>query len=359
MFYQKILKPIFFKFDPELMHNVFVWLGEFLGRFSILRRLTGFFYGYKGKDISKTVDGLTYKIPILLAAGFDCNGRLINILPEVSFGGVEIGSVTARRCEGNPKPRMKRLVKSQSILVNKGLRNEGVERVIERLSHFVPMAIGTARNKKNDFIVGISIARTNDQKTCDTQEGIEDFLHSFKRLSEENVGDYYVINISCPNAFGGESFASPDLLPKLLTKFSEVKCEKPIYIKMPINLDWPKFDELLKILNGFEFVKGVVVGNLNKDYGSLDFENEMPKGFKGGLSGKPCANLSNELIRKTRQAYGKRFTIVGCGGVFSPEDMIQKFEAGSDLVALISGMIYNGPGLMKKLAEAYSNRYGK
>lgn len=350
MFYQKILKPIFFKFDPELMHNVFIWLGEILGRFTILKKITSFFYGYKDKDISKTVDGLNYKTPFLIAAGFDCNGKLINILPKVTFGGMEVGSITARKCEGNKKPRMKRLIKSQSILVNKGLRNEGVEAVIKRLKDY---------KKEKNFIVGISIARTNDEKTCDTKEGIEDFCQSFKRLNEENVGDYYTINISCPNAYGGESFADPKLLPELLSRLSGEKSKKPVYIKMPINLEWQKFNELLKIIEKFEMVKGVIIGNLNKNYNSLDYRIEAPEEYKGGLSGKPCGIISNELIKQTRQNYGKRFTIIGCGGILSVQDMIDKFEAGADLVQLITGMIWNGPIFIKHLAEDYSEKYGK
>jgi dihydroorotate dehydrogenase len=352
MFYQKVLKPIFFKFDPELMHNLFVWFGEILGKFTIFKKITSFFYGYKGLDISKTIDGITFKAPFILAAGFDYNAKLMNILPEVSFGGEEIGSVTAMPCEGNPKPRMKRLLKSQSILVNKGLRNDGVEAVIRRLKKY--RSASSADENSQKFILGISIARTNDQKTSNTEEGIKDFFYSFKRLNEENIGDYYAINISCPNAFGGESFADPKMLSLLLTKFSSIPCKKPVYVKMPINLSWQKFDELLKIIDGFKMIKGVIIGNLNKDYSSLDFREEAPKEYKGGLSGKPCRELSNNLIRKTREVYGKRFTIIGCGGVMSPEDMFDKLKAGADLIQLVTGIIFNGPGLIKKLANYYS-----
>jgi dihydroorotate dehydrogenase subfamily 2 len=345
MLYQKILKPILFLFDPEDMHNLFIWFGEFLGKSGFFRKLIHIFYGYKGKDISKTVDGITYKTPFILSAGFDYNARLINILPEVSFGGVEVGSITAKSCAGNEKPRMKRLVKSQSILVNKGLRNDGVEKIIERLKN---------SKKPDNFVLGVSIARSNDKETSSVEAGIDDYFCSFKRLNEENIGDYYAINISCPNAFGGETFTGPEMLKPLLSKISSVKCDKPVYIKMPINLEWQKFNELLKTIDEFKIMKGVIIGNVNKDYNSLDYRNEAPEEYKGGLSGKPCFKLSNELIRKTRAAYGKRFTIIGCGGIMSPEDMIEKFKAGSDLVALITGMIYNGPGLLKSMAYSYS-----
>lgn len=262
MLYQRILKPILFKFDPEMMHNLFVCLGELAGKNIFLKKLIRILYRYKGKDISKKVDGLIYKTPFILSAGFDCNGRLANILPEISFGGVEVGSITSKVCLGNDKPRMTRLPKSQSIVVNKGLRNDGVETIIKRLKNF---------KKQNDFIVGVSIARTNDEKASSMEEGLADYFYSFKRLNEENIGDYYTINISCPNAFGGESFTDPKLLGLLLSKISSIKCHKPVYVKMPINLAWPAFDELLKVMVKFEMIKGVVIGNLNKDYNSLDF----------------------------------------------------------------------------------------
>jgi dihydroorotate dehydrogenase len=346
MFYDKILKPIIFLPDPEMVHNLFVNIGEFLGKFAILKKMTALFYGYKGKDISKTVDGITYKTPFILAAGFDYNGRLVNIMPEISFGGEEAGSVTAKRCEGNKKPRIIRLPKSQSYIINKGLRNDGVETIIKRLKSF---------KKQNSFVVGVSIAHTNDQESLGTEESTADYFYSFKRLNEENVGDYYTFNISCPNAFGGETFTKPETLLLLLTKIATVPCRKPIYIKMPINLEWPEFNELLKVIEKFEMIKGVIIGNLNKNYSDLDYRDEAPKEYKGGLSGKPCFNLSNKLIRQTRAAYRKRFTIIGCGGVMSPADMIEKFQAGSDLVQLITGLIYNGPSFIKSLAVAYSN----
>ena len=111
--------------------------------------------------------------------------------------------------------------------------------------------------------------------------------------------------------------------------------------------------EAEKIIEKFEGIKGVIIGNLNKDYNSLIFRNEAPDKFQGGLSGNPCFEFSNKLIKQTRETYGNRFTIIGCGGVMSPRDMIEKFKAGSDLVALITGMIYNGPGFLKELSDCY------
>lgn len=343
MLYQKVLKPIFFKFDPENVHDFMTLTGRFLGMFWITRKVVSFFFGYRGRDISKTIDGLYFKTPFLLSAGFDYNAELINILPQISFGGVEVGSVTARKCEGNPKPRLTRLIKSKSILVNKGLRNDGVDTIIERLKKYP---------KYRGFVIGVSIAYTNDKQVSTIEEGVADYFYSFRRLNEENVGDYYTLNISCPNIFCGETFASSELLPKLLKKLSEVECPKPVYVKMPINLEWEKFRELLDIIKEFHMIKGIIIGNLNKNYDDLDFRNEAPKEYKGGLSGKPTEKLSNSLINKTREAYGDRFTIIGCGGVLSPENMKEKFKVGSDLVQLITGLVFNGPGFIKNLSKS-------
>jgi dihydroorotate dehydrogenase subfamily 2 len=347
--YKHLLKPILFRFDPESVHDFFTASGEWIGKHGIGRSALDATYGYHGPDISKTVDGIAYRTPLLLSAGFDYNARLTRTLSHIGLGGEEIGSVTAKPCEGNAKPRLTRLRRSQSILVNKGLRNDGVDAIIERLKS-VPREPG--------YVIGISIARTNCAESASVEAGIADYAYSFRRLNEEGVGDYYTINISCPNAFGGEAFSSPELLPKLLAALKQIPCAKPVYVKMPINIPWDQFDALLRIIDAHG-MSGVVIGNLNKDYGSLDVRDETPQAYKGGLSGKPCTHLSTDLIYKTRQVYGKRFTIIGVGGVMSPETALEKFEAGADLVQLISGLIFEGPGLVKKMCAAYARAYAR
>ena len=327
-----------------------MWVGEFAGRFALTRKLLSAFYEYKGKDISKVVDGVTYRTPVLLSAGFDNNGRLTRVLRSMSFGGEEIGSITALFCEGNPRPRLTRLVRNKSLIVYKGLRNDGVDALIALLKR-------TPRTP--EYVIGISLARTNSKEVNATAEaGIADYVESFKKLNEANIGDYYTINISCPNSFGGETFTDNTLFERLMTEIVKIKCTKPIYIKMPINAPWEDFAKLLDTADKFG-VQGVIIGNLNKNYKDLDYPEDAPAEFRGGLSGKPCFALSNELIRKTRAKYGKRFTIIGVGGIFTPEDAMAKFEAGSDLIQLISGMIFGDPGLMKEICEKYAEVYGK
>jgi len=347
--YQKALKPILFKLSPDFVHDVFMVTGELSGRFALTRALFSFFYNYRGPDLNKTIDGITYRTPVLLSAGFDADGRLTRILPSLAFGGEEIGSVTAEPCAGNPLPRMTRLIRNKSLVVYKGLRNHGVEALITRIRR-------TPREK--NFVIGVSIARTNIQSaSTDAEAGIRDYVESFKKLNAAGVGDYYTINISCPNSFTGETFTNPDLLAQLLLRLREVPCEKPVYLKMPINVPWEQFSELLDIADKNK-IQGVIIGNLNKDYSHLTYPEDAPKEFRGGLSGTPTFKLSNELIKKTREKYGKRFTIIGTGGIFTPEDAMAKFVAGADLIQLVSGMVFEGPGLMRKICERYAQTLG-
>jgi dihydroorotate dehydrogenase len=330
--------------SPELVHNFFVKAGIFLGSNPLTRNITNSIYGYHGKDISKTVDGLTYKTPIVLSAGFDYNGHLTQILPSLGFGGVEVGSVTARPCRGNQSPTLTRLPNSHALIVNKGLKNDGVGVIIQRLKR---------KKRFKDFVVGISIAKTNDEQNVDTQEAIQDYCYSFEKLNKEDVGDYYTLNISCPNAFGGETFTKPDLLEQLLFEIKKIPCTKPVYIKMPINFFWEETKDLLDVIVKYK-IHGVIFGNLNKNYVDIPHTPERPPEYRGGISGKPCFHPSNILIEKTKQEYGDALTIVGCGGIFTPIDALYKFELGSDLIHMITGMIYEGPSLIKRICKEYA-----
>ncbi len=344
MIYKYIIRPILFKCNPELVHTIFVKLGIFLGSNPITRICTNLLYGYHGNILSKKVDGITYRTPVILSAGFDYNANLIHILPSLGFGGVEVGSVTARPCKGNPSPTLTRIPKTKGIIVNKGLKNDGVDAIIKRIK---------SKPRRPDFVIGVSIAKTNDEQSSYINEAIKDYCYSFSRLNEENVGDYYTINISCPNAFGGETFTTPILLNQLLSEIKKIKCVKPIYIKMPINLDWQNINALLKIIIEHN-IHGVIFGNLNKNY-SLIEETERPLLYRGGISGKPCFHLSNNLIEQSSKLYGDKLTIIGCGGIMTPIDALYKFEIGSQLIHVITGIIYKGPSLVKKICKSYES----
>jgi dihydroorotate dehydrogenase len=141
-----------------------------------------------------------------------------------------------------------------------------------------------------------------------------------------------------------------------MDRLDTIPHDKPVYVKMPINAPWDEFNSLLQVLDQHR-VHGVVIGNLNKHYEDIDFPEEAPTEYRGGLSGKCCQKLSNQLIRQTRQHWGDRFTIIGCGGILSVKDAQDKLDAGADLLQLITGMIFEGPHLMKQICAAYAERH--
>jgi dihydroorotate dehydrogenase len=344
--YNKLLKPILFQFDPSSVHHLFIKIGATAGKFSPARDLIKALFGEPKLTTPISLDGLTFQGPVLLAAGFDYNGHLASILYSMGFSGEEIGSVTARPCKGNPAPQLRRLIKSKSIQVYKGLKNDGVDAIIKRIKeHEIP----------EKFVAGVSIARTNDESSADFNQGIQDYCYSFRRLNEENVGSFYTINISCPNAYGGEDFARPEALHVLLFELKKISCSKPIYIKMPIHKSWEEFKELVKIIQQLGY-NGVVIGNLNKNYADADFPEEATPQYRGGLSGKPCQKLSTALIQRTREAFPD-LTIIGCGGVLSIEDAMEKLAAGANLIQMITGMIFTGPHLINEINTAYAKKF--
>ncbi len=342
--YQRFLKPLLFRFPPDEVHEHFTQLGEFFGKRTLARSFFSLLYNYHGPNIRFEVDGISYRTPVILSAGFDYNARLTEILPSLGFGGVEVGSVTARPCAGNARPTLTRLPRSKSIVVYKGLRNDGVDAIIKRLQ---------SKKRIPDFVIGVSIARTNDEISASLETGIEDYTTSFQKLNTANIGDYYTLNISCPNAFGGETFTTPERLEKLLSRIREIPCQKPLYLKMPINLSWLETHALLEVILSYK-LQGVIIGNLNKNYADLKFPEDAPEKFRGGLSGAPCFSLSNELLQKGVETFGDRLTFIGCGGIFSPTDAMEKFSRGARLVQLITGMIFTGPSLIKKINYTYA-----
>lgn len=293
--YRKVLKPIFFKFDPENVHDRMSDFGKILGKFPISRFVTKKIFSYEDPILTQKILGIEFKNPIGLSAGFDKNAKLINILPEIGFGFMEIGSITYNPYEGNPRPRLIRLPKSKGLVVYYGLMNDGVKVITQRIKKMYT----------NKGVLGLSIAKTNAEYTSKEEEGIVDYYNCLKYAEENPVAKYYTINISCPNTFGGEPFTTPDKLEKLLNKLDQIKVQKPIFIKMPINLSIEEFDELLQVCLKHN-VQGVIIGNLTKVRDADLIKDPLSDDAKGGISGKPTESLNNELISYTYKKYGNK-----------------------------------------------------
>lgn len=335
--YKRIAKPILFGQDPEAMHDRITRLGALLGKSLFGRSSMAAIFAYHHPVLEQKLWGIHFSNPVGLSAGFDKDARLYPIMKSIGFGFSEIGTVTYDSYAGNPKPRLYRLPQSEGLVVNYGLKSNGVRAVIELL-----------KTKIRSIPQIISIGRTNSRATASRETGIADYYHCLKELVEARIGDAYEINISCPNTFGGEPFTNTDDLTSLLQKLYSLPVAKPIFLKMPINLPWEDFRKLLDVAITFG-VQAVVIGNLNKDRTDKTIKDTIPDYVKGAVSGKPTWELSNALISRTYKYCGDKIKIIGVGGIFSAEDAYEKIKRGASLVELITGMIYEGPQLIGEI----------
>lgn len=335
--HKHIGKPLYFTLDAELIHTTLTKFGKIIGKTYFTKRMLEYVWAYNDQLLQKKIDGIVFPNPVGLAAGFDYEGELTGILPSVGFGFHTIGTVTYLPYEGNIRPRLSRLPNSQSLLINKGLKNLGALQTINKL-----------KNERFRIPTGISIASTN-QKYNSLNEQIQDITDCFMMFENSSVDhQYYELNISCPNTFGGQPFTDPARLKKLLSAVKKLQLSRPTYVKFPIDHSDAESLELLHLIAKHP-LQGVIIGNLTKDKNNPDVAPEDREKWlvsKGNLSGKPTWNRSNHLIALTRKEFGHHFTIIGTGGIFSGEDAFDKMSMGADLVQLITGMIYEGPQLI-------------
>jgi len=295
------------------------------------------------EKLSQEHHGIIFTNPVGLAAGFDKDGEIIPAISALGFGFGTVGSVTAKQCVGNPRPWFYRLPNTQSTVVHAGLPNDGSKTIINRISKY-------PKNSIKHFPVVLSVAKTNCCEVISIQDGINDYIATLKRAKNEKNIQIIELNISCPNAYGGEPFTTPDRLKRLLTAVDKVGLRQPVYIKMPVDLSWDKFKGLLDVIIKHKVV-GVTISNLTKDRGKIKLKDILPDEVLGSFSGKPTWHLSNELIRKTFLLYGDKLTIIGLGGVFSADDAYVKIKLGASLIETITGVIFNGPQLAAEIND--------
>ncbi len=343
------LKHLLFLVEPETIHDRVVNFGSFLGQYAPFRTVTAVFFDYFHPALEQNILGIDFKNPIGLAAGFDKNAELGSILGSVGFGFAELGSITARPCPGNPRPRLWRLKESQGLVVWYGLKNDGVDAIRKRI-------------EKTQAVIpfGTSIAMTNIAENIETRLAIHDYLYSFIRLKD--IGAYFTLNISCPNAAGSQMFLAPHRLDYLLDILDEVETSKPIFVKLSPDLGLAEASALVEVILRHR-VHGVICSNLTRSRANKLIKEEGAP-LCGGVSGKPTQALSDRLIKHIYRQAGSRLVIIGCGGVFSAADAYKKIRAGASLVQIVTGMIFTGPqvvssinlGLVKLLqADGYSN----
>ncbi len=292
-------------------------------------------------SLKQRYHGIDFPGPVGLSAGFDKNGEVLPAIAALNFGFGEVGSVTAMPCAGNPRPWFYRLPKTKSAVVNAGLANQGSQRILARLNRIRPSVISR-------FPIILSVAKTNSCEVVSEKEGIDDYVVTARRAKKSKNINAIELNISCPNTYGGEPFTDPAMLDRLLESIDKVGLKKPVFVKMPVDLKWIKFNQLLEVIVRHE-IAGVTISNLFKDRSRVEILDDLPDSVKGNLSGKPTWQVSNELIKKTYQNYGDKLTIIGVGGIFTAEDAYAKIRLGASLVEIITGVLFNGPQLAAQI----------
>ena len=342
----KIIRPIIFLMEPEQAHSSLKRVGVFLGNNFFLRKFTGLLFNYDHPSLNTTVNGINYRNPIGLSAGFDKDGELTKIYPHLGFGLAELGSFTGEICPGNPGKRLFRMKKSKSIVVWYGLNNEGSEKISQRLSG----------EEFGNLRVGINAALTNLTPEFILEDAIADYLKTMKLFKD--IGDYYDVNISCPNTQEGEPFVDKQNLDALLIAINkEIRpiSDKPIYVKLAADMT---IDEINIIVDACVEHKmdGVVCTNLAKpqyntehrpeEYPTVD--GRLPEG-KGAMSGLPLQRISTNVIRHVYRRTRGKLTIIGVGGIFNAKDAYEKITSGASLCHMITAMIFDGPQSMSEI----------
>ena len=336
----KITRPIIFLMDPEDAHYSMKRIGIALGSTNVTKWLTSLLYDYNDDALKTTVDGVKYRNPIGLSAGFDKDGELTKIYPSLGFGLAELGSITGEICPGNPGKRLFRMIKSKAIVVWYGLNNMGAEKLSKNLSN---QDFGRLR-------VGINAALTNQTSNFDLDAAVKDYVKTMTLFKD--IGDYFTINISCPNTQEGEPFVIRENLDALLTAVNEQIrpiTRKPIYVKLAADMSIEEIDIIVDACTDHK-MDGFVCTNLAKPEFNSEHRPEeypttqglLPKG-KGAMSGLPLQRISTDVIRHVYRKTQGKMTIIGVGGIFTAKDAYEKITSGANLCHMITTMIFDGP----------------
>lgn len=343
MFYKSLLKPLLFQFDAEKAHHITVATAKKAAQSGLLSGAMKRLYNFQSPLLAQSFGELTFRNPVGLAAGFDKNGELVNAMEKLGMGFVEVGSITADASCGNPKPRAFRLPQDQALINRMGLNNDGAQTVVKRL-----------QNSKYNIPVGVNIAKTHNPEIMG-QSAVEDYLFSYKEALK--VADYITVNISCPNTASGKTFEDPATLDNLLeTLLNAEKIDPvPTLVKFSSDLDDTSLQSLIEVCQSHR-IDGYVACNTSSVRHKLNTSPEILEEIgKGGLSGAPLTPKSLHIVRKIRKAVGSKKLIIGVGGINSFETALAMLQAGANLLQLYTGLVYEGPALIKQINKRLAN----
>ena len=320
----KLARKLLFLLPPEQSQNISHF---FLKLFSGL---------YKSKQTHLFVKGLRVKNRLGLAAGLDKNARLINEFDNIGFGFVEVGTVTPKAQYGNPKPRIKRLISPESLLNSLGFPNEGVRSIKSRL-----------KKVNGDICLGVNIGPNKDTVP---EEVINDYLLCYEEVFE--YADFVTINISSPNTpnlrslHNAENFKA--VIDAILSERNRHQKKPKVFIKISPDEESKTYTNLIETINN-SAIDGVIISNTSNNQNLKKSLNVAH--LPGGISGKSLKNSSNKILKEIKTMINKEKIIVAVGGIFDVDSYNEKFELGADLVQMYTGLIYEGPNLVKRIIK--------
>lgn len=330
--YKTIIRPILFWFDPEKVHHFSFSAIRFLHKIPGIPSVIKALYEVQDPKLEREVFGLTFKNPVGLAAGFDKDAKLYQELSNFGFGFIEIGTLTPKPQEGNPKKRLFRLLEDSGVINRMGFNNGGVKDAVSRLK------------KNKNVLIGGNIGKN---KITPNEEAVNDYIICFNELFD--YVDYFVVNVSSPNTPGLRELQEKEPLIHLLQTLQNANHQKskpkPILLKIAPDLTDDQLLDIIEIVKTTQ-IAGVIATNTTISREGLQSLNQKET---GGLSGKPLAKRATEVIRFLSEKSEKAFPIIGVGGIHSADDALEKLEAGASLVQLYTGFIYEGPALIKAI----------
>jgi dihydroorotate dehydrogenase len=335
--YRYLIKPFLFLFSAENVHHFVFKTIKLAGFIPLKMWLINKLYTVNDSRLEREVFGLKFKNPVGLAAGFDKDAKLYNELSNFGFGFIEIGTLTPKAQDGNPKPRLFRLPQDDSLLNRMGFNNSGVEDALKRL-----------KKRKTSVIIGGNIGKN---KATANKDATSDYVISFNMLFD--YVDYFVVNVSSPNTPGLRELQEKEPLMELLNTLQDLNnkkiSRKPILLKIAPDLTNQQLDDIIDIVK-LTKIDGVIATNTTIDRSKLKTNHEaVAKLGAGGLSGQIVKQRSTEVIQYLSDHSKQSFPIIGVGGIHSAQDAIEKLNAGASLVQIYTGFIYEGPGIVKKI----------
>jgi dihydroorotate dehydrogenase len=339
--YHFFIKPYMFGLDAEKAHYKTVSLFRFALSMPFGKSIIKGLYNFQSPKLEKTLFGLTFKNPVGLAAGFDKDGKFYKEMSTLGFGFIEIGTVTPKPQDGNPRPRLFRLKEDEGLINRMGFNNDGVDALVERLKKFKP----------KNVVLGGNIGKN---KVTPNEEAINDYVICFEKLFDHV--DYFVVNVSSPNTPGLRDLQDKGPLTAILSKLMDLnnakQDPKPILLKIAPDLTDSQLDDIIDIVADTK-IDGVIATNTTISREGLKTSDEKIKEIgNGGLSGNPVKARSTEVIAYLHNKSNGAFPIIGVGGIDGPEAAKEKLAAGASLIQVYSGFIYQGPELVKNINQA-------